>query len=307
MAPHVVDRLARARAGVAQREPQLVLELPVARLDDDEPPRPLGGAAERVDRERPDRLRAEEPDRMPSARSALTAPSAMRAGVLHATTSVSASSQRKRSARCSAAAMRAYFSMRWRLSASRSVSRRWIEDTRFVRCARVAGDRPARQPRPHERARQLDLAGHLAEVAVGEDDDRVPVAERQLEREHREVEHLLRRRRREHDRVRVAVAEAAAGELQVRLLRADVPEPGPGPHHVHEHARQLRADHVRDALEHQAEARRRRERHRPLPRRARAVHHVDRGDLARRLEERAAEPGRSFAISSAPSVDGVIG
>ena len=56
-------------------------------------------------------------------------------------------------------------------------------------------------------------------------------------------------------RVGVAVAEAAAGELDVRLLGGDVAEAGTAAHHVDEDAGQLGADHVGDALEHQAEAR----------------------------------------------------
>ena len=93
----------------------------------------------------------------------------------------------------------------------------------------------------------------------------------------------------EHDAVRVPVAESPARELDVRLLRRDVAEAGAAAHHVHEDARQLGPDHVGDALEHQAEPGRRGEGHRPQPRAAAAVHHVDRGHLAHRLDEDAVE------------------
>ena len=153
----------------------------------------------------------------------------------------------------------------------------------------VAEDRPVRKSRLDHRLREDDLARHLPEVAVREKDDRVAVLERELERQSREVEHLLRRRGREDDRVRVAVAEAAARELDVGLLGRDVAESRAAAHHVDEDARHLGADHVGDPFQHQAEARRGRERHAGQPRAAAAVHHVDGRDLADRLEEDAVE------------------
>ena len=93
---------------------------------------------------------------------------------------------------------------------------------RLPRCGRVAADRPRGQAGPDQLRGQPHLARHLAQVAVGDDDDRVAVSEGEVEREHGEVEHLLRRGRGQHDRVRVPVTEPTAGQLDVRLLGPDV-------------------------------------------------------------------------------------
>ena len=91
----------------------------------------------------------------------------------------------------------------------------------------VAVDGPLGDARHDHLVGEAHLPGHLAEIAVAEDHHRVPVLERQLERQHGAVEHLLRRGGDEDDPVRVAVTEAAAGQLDVRLLGPDVPRPGP--------------------------------------------------------------------------------
>ena len=133
----------------------------------------------------------------------------------------------------------------------------------------------------HHLCGQPYLACHLAEVAVTDDHDRVAILEGELERDHGDVEHLLGRCGGKHDGMCVAVAEAAADELDVGLLGSDVAKARASPHDVHEDSRHLGADHVGDALEHQAEARGAGEGHTALACSPGPVHHVDRRNLAR--------------------------
>ena len=105
----------------------------------------------------------------------------------------------------------------------------------------VAPDGPGGKPRLEHLLGKLDLARHLSQVTVAQDDDRVSVLEAQVEREQGQVEHLLRRRGGEDDGVRVAVPESLAGELDVGLLGRDVPETGAASHDVDEDPGDLRA------------------------------------------------------------------
>ena len=207
---------------------------------------------------------------------------------------MSASSQRCSSARCSAAVIRAYFVVQIRVVLLETELGEVDRADQIATVRPVAVHGPLGNPRFDHLAGQRHLACHLPEVAVTDDDDRVAVLEGQLERDHGEVQHLLRSRGCEHDGMRVAVAEAAAHELDVRLLGRDVPETGAAAHDVHEHSRNLGTDHVRDPLQHQAEARGAREGHAALSRAPGAVHHVDRRHLAHGLYEDTAELGEDL-------------
>ena len=156
----------------------------------------------------------------------------------------------------------------------------------------VAVDRPLGYAWLLQGVGQLDLAGHLAQVAVAEDDHRVAVLEAELEGQDGEVQHLLGGGGRQHDGLRVAMAQAVAGQLDVGLLGGDVAQAGPAAHDVHKDAWQLRADHVGDALQHQAEARRGGEGHGGQARAGGAIHHVHGGDFADGLEEGAIQLGQ---------------
>ncbi len=159
----------------------------------------------------------------------------------------------------------------------------------------VSPDRPGRKTGLHHVPRKNHLPRHLPEVAVAEEHDGVAVLEGEVERHHREVEHLLRRRRSEGDGVGVAVTETTARELDVGLLGPDVAQTRAAAHDVDEDAGHLGADHVRDPLQHEAEARGRGEGHRSQARPPAAVHHVDRGHLAHGLKEDAVELGQQPA------------
>ena len=142
---------------------------------------------------------------------------------------------------------------------------------------------------------QPHLAGHLAEVAVAEDDHRVAVLEGELE-----GEHASGRASPAASRARATMAwvlpwpRPRQASLMSDCSGAMLPRPGPAAHDVDEDARHLGADHVGDPLEHQAEARGRGEGHRAQAGAAAAVHHVDGGDLADRLEEDAVELGQQL-------------
>ena len=260
--------------GVAQRQPQLVLELPVARLDHDEPAQP---SQERRQEARSGTATAscgrKRPARTPRARSARTAPFAIRAGVLQATSRTSASSHRNSSARCSRSRdPRRTSRSGCRLCASRSASARWIEEIRLRAVGGVAADRPGRQARASPCvARQPHLARHLAEVAVGRA---------------RPPDCGTRRPARRRACVRSSISWGVAGAStiawvlpwpsprQASLMSdcsgAMLPRPGPAAHDVDEDAGQLGADHVRDPLQHQAEAGRGGEGHATAGRRRRS-------------------------------------
>ena len=114
---------------------------------------------------------------------------------------------------------------------------------------------------------QLDFERlhHLADIAVGHDDDRIAIAVGQLEGQHGEVEHLLHRCRRQHQVAIAAVAAALHHAEVVALLGSDVAQARSAAHHVDDDAGQLRARHVRDAFLHQAQSRAGRCAHHALP------------------------------------------
>src|SRR6185436_11585313 len=136
---------------------------------------------------------------------------------------------------------------------------------------------------------QFDRLHHLPNEAVGHDDDGVAIAVSEIERKNRQVRHLLHGCRREYDVPIVAVAAAFYKTEVVALFRRNVPESRPGANNVDNHAGKLRAREVGNAFLHQAEAGARGCGHDAGPGRSCAVHHVDGGDFAFRLQERSAD------------------
>ena len=284
----MLDLRVIADPGIGEGELELVLELPVRGLDDDDPLRVREDGLERLARERPDGDGSEESGLDSSGPEGLDrALRHPRGGGAGDEDDLGVVAQVE-------------------VGALLDLHRRVLLVQVDVPCLEVglgqvdrrneisavvaiAPDAPLRDARFQHRLRKVDLARHLAEVAVGGDDHRVAVLEGQVERQHRQVEHLLRRRRRQDDGVRVAVAEAAAGQLDVRLFGGDVAKARPAAHDVHDDGRNLRADHVGDPLEHQRKARGGGKRQAAHARSAAAVHHVHGGDLGDGLQEHAVE------------------
>src|SRR3970282_288135 len=98
----------------------------------------------------------------------------------------------------------------------------------------------------------------------------------------------------------IVSSSISCGEVGASTIARVVPCPSPrqqslvydcsGPHHVEEDRGKLDADHVGDALEHQAEAGRAGEGHGRQARAAAAVHVVDGRDLAARPQKYCVEP-----------------
>jgi hypothetical protein len=254
LVPDALDGRA-GELGVAHSQPQLVLQLPARGLDEDEALSPRKQRRQRLHRERPQGEGTEEPRLHPPL------PQGFHRPFRHAGRRVARNEEhfgvlaaKDVGALLAGGHLRVLpVEVEVVLLEVCLVEVDGADQVPAVRA--VAPHRPIRPTRLDHLLRQLHLARHLSEVAVAQEDDRVAVLERELEGEHREVQHLLWVRGGEHDRVRVAMSEAAAGELDVGLLGSDVAEAGAAAHHVDEDARHLRPDHVGDPLEHQAEAR----------------------------------------------------
>ena len=121
--------------------------------------------------------------------------------------------------------------------------------------------------------------------AVGEHDRGRAPLRGHLEREHGEVEHLLRGGGGERERLVAAVAAALDGGSVVALLGVYVAEAGAGAVDVYDDGGQLRAREIADALLHEREAGAGRGRHAELACAGGAEHHVDRGGFAFGLHE----------------------
>ena len=165
-------------ARVGEGEPQLVLELSVRRLDDDDP---LRLREERARARRSGRARAvtgrKSPALTPFSRSAWTAPFAIRAGVPKATRSdLGVVAQVEVGALLDLVDPRVLL-VQLLVPLLEVVL---VELDRGDQVAAGASASPqtahSGMPRLQHRPRQRDPPGHLAEVAVGDDDDRVPVA-----------------------------------------------------------------------------------------------------------------------------------
>ena len=218
---------------------------------------------------------------MPLSRAALTALRATRAEAPYATRTISASSTRYDSARCSLRSIVALETLHHELFEGLSGQIQGIRDV--VRALVLVPDR-----RPGlfgkvggiDGVGQLDGLHHLAEHAVTEDHNGRTVLVGDVERGEREVAHLLHGRGCEDDDVEVAVAGCARRLPVIRLGRLDAAEAGATALNVDDDARQIGTRHVGDALALERDAGRRRGRHDARARSRSAVDHVDRGDLA---------------------------
>jgi hypothetical protein len=143
-------------------------------------------------------------------------------------------------------------------------------------------------------ARELDGFHHLADVAVGQNVDRVAVFVGEFEGERGEVGHLLDGVGREDERA-VAPVAAAFDDLDViGLFRCDVAESGTAAHDVGDDAGKFRAGEIADAFLHEGDAGSAGCAHGADARGGGAVDHVDGGDFAFRLEEGAADERHVF-------------
>lgn len=286
VAAHAVDQVNRPVA--ADRELYVVDHLPVAHFDCDEL-LCLRLPADRVDRERPERDRTQQPGFDPLRtqlvdRRAAEPPRDAVAdqddfGVLGSVLL----------AALFGAADRGIFRLQFPVHGFKVVM---LEEDRadHVRARLRDVERPLRNRRPGgQRFRQRDRLHGLTDHAVCQQIDDDAVFFGQLEGEAREVAHLLRRGRREHDAAVTAVSAAFDDLIVVGLLRPDVAEPGAAAHDVHHERGQFAAGEIADPLLLQADSEPRTRGHRAAAVRGGAHDHVDRGDLTLRLQERAPE------------------
>ncbi len=177
-------------------------------------------------------------------------------------------------------------------SASSGFSR--IEAMRCVSLPFAPVERPAALVEaPARWLREHDGLRHLAHEPVAQDDHHDAVLVGEVECLHREVRELLNGARGEHDAVIVPVP-AALDRLEVVPLRpGDVAEARAAAHHVDDHRGKLGARKVGDALHLEADARRGGGGHDARAGGRGAENHVDRRDLALRLEKGPSDLGQA--------------
>ena len=135
---------------------------------------------------------------------------------------------------------------------------------------------------------EIQRLHHLADEAVGQNDGRIAIFVGEFEGQHGEVGHLLHGSGSQHEVAVVAVASAFHHGEVVALFGGDVAEARTSAHHVDDDAGQFGARKIGDAFLHQADSGTGGGGHDARSSRSRAVHHVDGGDFAFRLQKRAA-------------------